>query len=299
MLPRAIRRRLGTAHLALTPPPPAPDRHGIALVLIARNEAAHLEEWGRFHRLAGVRRVIFYDNGSADGSAEALAAGIGAERLTVMPWAQSLAEARSGIELNAQAMAYAHAVANFGAAYRWMGFIDADEFLVPVGGATLPQALEGLDVPNLSLPWHMFGTGGNATPPEAGTVAGFLDRAPVDLEGGGRLTGFKMLVDPSRVTRQSIHEARTGDDATWNDRGEKASFTTRESAGFYSAERVQLNHYYTRSRAELEAKIGRGPNFKARAAAYGRTVQLTAEAIEAKTLRDTRAADWFAAARSG
>jgi hypothetical protein len=38
----------------------------------------------------------------------------------------------------------------------------------------------------------------------------------------------------------------------------------REKPGFYSAAHLQLNHYYTRSEAELAAKIGRGPNLAAK-----------------------------------
>lgn len=44
-------------------PRPAQDRHGIALVLIVRNEARHIAEWARFHLAAGVRYIHAYDNG--------------------------------------------------------------------------------------------------------------------------------------------------------------------------------------------------------------------------------------------
>ena len=48
--------------------------------------------------------------------------------------------------------------------------------------------------------------------------------------------------------------------ATLNDRGEAGGDGPRARPGFYSADHLQLNHYYTRSEAELAAKIGRGPN---------------------------------------
>jgi hypothetical protein len=40
----------------------------VAIVLVVRNEARHIGEWARFHRLAGVRHVLVYDDGCSDGT---------------------------------------------------------------------------------------------------------------------------------------------------------------------------------------------------------------------------------------
>ena len=50
------------------------------------------------------------------------------DRLTVVPWRQLFSDARLDREIHNQALAYAHAASNFGGAFRWMAFIDADEF---------------------------------------------------------------------------------------------------------------------------------------------------------------------------
>ena len=47
-----------TRELAITPPIPAPDRHGIAIVACVKNEAAYIEEWIRFHSAVGVRHFV-------------------------------------------------------------------------------------------------------------------------------------------------------------------------------------------------------------------------------------------------
>ena len=166
--------------LAITAPPGAPTRAGIAIVLIVRNEARHIAEWARFHHAAGVSRFFVYENGPGDGTIEAIRAALPAEALTVIPWAQSRFRTTRNREIHNQVLAYAHALMNFGPAFRWMAFIDVDEFLVPVSAPSIPRALEGLeDAAHISLPWQMFGRGGHATPPEGG-VPNFLSRR----EGG-------------------------------------------------------------------------------------------------------------------
>ena len=84
---------------------------------------------------------------------------------------------------------------------------------------------------------------------------------------------FKVLVDPCRVTAVKVHSMETdGSFATVNDRGEGADEKGRERPEFYSADHLQLNHYYTRSESELAAKIGRGPNLVAKSPEYERKV---------------------------
>ena len=158
--------------IAIIPPPAAPNRGGIAIVLIVRNEARHIAEWARFHHDAGVAQFIVYDNACSDGTIEVLRASLPVDALTVIPWAQPRFRTITGREIHNQVLAYAHALMNFGPRFRWMAFIDVDEFLVPVAANSIPQAMEGLDeAAHVSLPWQMFGRGGHDTPPEGGVVA--------------------------------------------------------------------------------------------------------------------------------
>ncbi|MDB2407650.1 glycosyltransferase family 92 protein [Jannaschia sp.] len=287
-----LRQRIKISSVGLRPPVAAPDRGGIAVTAIVRNEARHAPEWARFHHAAGVRAFYIYDDGSTDGTADALRAALPEGALTVIPWAQRLEDVRLGREVHNQVLAYAHAASNFGGAYRWMGFIDVDEFIVPVEAPSIPEALEGLDVPSVSLPWHMFGFGGHETAPEGGVVANYTRRAR-DVGGDAPgLRAFKMLADPCRITAMRVHSlACDGSEATWNDKGTRAATPSERDRAFVSAERLQLNHYYTRSRAELEAKIARGPNLASKAVEYRRKVMRTVESVEADTVEDTLARD--------
>lgn len=122
----------------------------------------------------------------------------------------------------------------------------------------------------------------------------YLRRAADPMSDRRGICAFKCIVDPCHLTALRVHSMETdGSDRTCNDRGEAASAAGREKPGFYSADRIQLNHYYTRSEAELAAKIGRGPNLVAKAPEYERKVRRTVEAIEAEEIEDRAALDYL------
>lgn len=284
---RFLFRGLKLTRLAITPPSPERGRHGVALAAILRDEERHVAEWAGFHHRAGVRHFVIYDNGSRDGTLAALRATLPPEALTIVPWDQTFRDARLGAELHNQVAAYAHAARNFGGAFRWMGFLDIDEFAVPVAGTSLAEALDALGAcRNLSLPWHMFGRSGHATPPQGGVLRNFTRRAADPTSGARGVRGAKCFADPCWLTQVGVHAMRTGDAPACNDRGKTGD---RDASTFYSRERIQLNHYYTRSNAELEAKLARGSNMKA--AAYARRVRRTAANIEADEVEDRTAPD--------
>lgn len=281
--------------ISIAPAPAAADRDGMAIVLIVRNEARHIAEWARFHHMAGVTHFLVYDNGSTDGTITAIRSALPAEALTVIPWAQRRFRTITGREIHNQVLAYAHALLNFGSAYRWMAFIDVDEFLVPVTARSIPEAMQGLEgAAHVSLPWQMFGRGGNTTPPEGGVVANYLHRARDSFALTHGLN-FKCLVDPSRATEVGVHGfGIDGRDEGVNDAGQQAHHKDRVKPSFASRVRLQLNHYYTRSDAELQAKIGRGSNKDVQADKHIRRVMRIVTAIEADTIEDRTAIDFVA-----
>ena len=107
---------------------------------------------------------------------------------------------------------------------------------------------------------------------------------------------FKCIVDPCHLTALRVHSMETdGSGRTVNDRGRRGrGARAREARGFYSADHLQLNHYYTRSEAELAAKIGRGPNLQAKSPEYERKVRRTVANIEADEVEDRAALDYLA-----
>lgn len=285
-----LTRGRSITRIEIDPPVAEAGRVGLALVLIVRNEAVHIAEWARFHVLAGVRHFYVYDNGCTDGTIAAL--GFLGDALTVIPWHQKLRG--GGLEIHNQVLAYAHAARNFGGRWRWMSFLDADEFLVPKG-AGLDAALAPLEgCRNISLPWHMFGRSGHRVAPQGGVLANYTKRNPDPMSDVKGLRNFKMIVDPCHVTAIKVHVIETdGSSDTCNDMGVKFTTKGREGRGFYAAGRIQLNHYYTRSDAELRAKIARGPNLTTPDADHLRRVMRKVAAIEAGEVEDRAALEFL------
>lgn len=284
------------SRIGIVPPPAQPGRSGVAVTLIVRNEERHIGEWADFHARAGIARFLVYDNGGTDATIPILRQTLG-DRLTIVPWRQILTDAVLGREIHNQVLAYAHAASNFGGAFRWMAFIDADEFLVPRRAASIPEALAHLgEARNVSLPWHMFGRNGHVDPPEGGVVPNYLRRAADPMSDVRGVRAFKVIADPCHLTALRVHSMETdGSEATCNDRGVVvARETARNTPGFYSADHLQLNHYYTRSESELAAKIGRGPNLAAKRSEYERKVRRTVANIEAAEVEDRAAVDYLA-----
>ncbi len=292
-----LRRVKSITKLAFDPPAPRPARQGLAVVLIVRNEQDHIAEWARFHLAAGVRHFHVYDNGCTDGTIAVLRDALPADALTVIPWNQKLRDGLRGHEVHNQVLAYAHATRNFGGDYRWMAYIDSDEFLVPRSAPDLNAALSHLDgCRNISLPWHMFGRSGHVSPPAGGVVTNYTRRNPNPMANAAGLRNFKMIVDPCHVTAIKVHQIETdGSTDTCNDRGQRFSAAGRDTPAFYAADHIQLNHYYTRSDAELRAKIARGPNLTTPDADHLRRVMRKVAAIEADEVEDLTARDWWAA----
>ena len=289
-----FQRRVRHANkIDITPPTAAPNRDGICLVIIVKNEAHRIKDWLTFHALAGVRDVILYDNLSTDDTVK-IAQSFEKCRVTIVPWAMQTRLDRRALLLPQQVLAYAHALCTFGGQYRWMAMIDADEYLVPVQHKTLNDALGTLDTySNISLPWVMFGHCGHETAPTDAAPFAYQSRARAM---DGNLLNFKCILDPCRVTQVSVHKFHTDDMGanSANTRGQTRRNKQRASHGFVTTDLLQLNHYYLGSRQEMETKINGTAVSGVKPDQRGRSVRAKATRIEAASILDTSAPAFLA-----
>jgi hypothetical protein len=279
-----------TKQLTITPPKPQADRAGVAIVTCVKNEARYISEWIEFHRAVGVVHFYLYDDGCDDGTIEIAQGLLDPSMLTVTPWTGRMIDTPTQNLLNSQAIAFAHCILNFGGRYARMAFIDVDEFLLPKKGDTLDEALAGAkDFPNISLPWHMFGTSGHKQRPSGSILRNYTVRGADPLSKLKNASNFKCIVDPCQVSEVSIHHFSTGryGENTSNDRGEVFTRKGRKSAPFYSADFIQLNHYYSKSEEDLREKLDRGPASPASRHRYEERVMSAVRSIESDTMVDT------------
>lgn len=279
-----------TKRVAITPPAPSPDRSGVAIVTQLKNEETYISEWLRFHLAVGIKHFFIYDNGSTDRTLPIVNDLLGPEQVTVMPWIFGLTDVREGHILNSQVLAFSHAILNFGSRYRWMAFIDTDEFLLPKTGRTIEEALVGVDgFPNISLPWHMFGTSGHKTRPEGPITHNYTMRHVDPMSREKNASNFKCIVDPCEVSEVSVHHFRTVShgDITCNDSGARFTLRDRKKPEFYSSKFIQLNHYYTKSEEELHLKLARGPASPASRERYNKRVLSAVRNIMSNEVEDS------------
>lgn len=278
------------------PPNDRGDR--LAVGAIVKNEARHIEEWLKFHERAGVDQFYIYDDGSTDDTLQIAQSCLSSAQVTVLPWSQRLRSQSQSVAFNNQVFAYGHCLSNFGKNFRWMTFIDIDEYLVPVSDASIKDALRDLrDVPLIVLPWVMFGTSGHRAKVFGSTVRNYTQRLKPGVKEEVRgVFNFKCIFDPCAVTRLHVHRIKVENSVyAWNDKGEKFLFTAALKPSALSAEKIQLNHYYSRSWEDVEEKISKGGGtYTSRSARDGKLLKERIEFIDKNSMNDTLALDYLA-----
>lgn len=288
-------KKKGIIALSFAPPAPKPGRHGVAIVACVKNEAAYITEWLRFHRAVGIRHFILYDHGSTDETADEIRRTLPPEAFTLLPWNGGAVAPKLDRLIDWQVVAFAHAIQNFGGEYRHMAFIDADEFLLPKQGSTVDEALAATGgFPNVALPWHMFGTSGHKTKPDAPVTVSYTMRSADPMSRLKHASNFKCIVDPSEVVQASVHSFKTRSygNIACNDAGKRAAGKEREQPGFYSNAFLQLNHYYSKSEEEFAAKLARGAIYTLTSKLIADRMTTTIRNIQLSQVEDRAMADF-------
>ena len=255
----------------------------LTAVVIAKNEASYLVEWLEFHQLVGIEHVYIYDNGSTDLTRDVLRPYLECGYVTYIPWAS--------FDQNAvpQRQAYAHALCNFGPRWRWMAFIDVDEFLFPLKNDSLQTVLPAYDdLPAVGVHWHMFGFSGHMRRPPGLVIESYTQRAPIPSGRDDMLIKWKSIVDPTKVKAVVSPHVFMLEDGRKGAYDEDRRWILKTQHATAPSSILRLNHYFTKSQDELAAKIAKGSvgrlfiqgtsskNFAAQRAA----------AVELKTVKD-------------
>ncbi len=216
----------------------------LTLCCIAKNEHRHLREWLEHHVLAGVERFIIYDNDSDPPLRETLGDYLHPDFLTVV----EISGPRQ------QLPAYAHCLQNFGEQTHWLGFIDADELLVPKQTDDLKILLTDYEEhAGLGVNWVTFGSNGHIHPPEGLQMEHFTRRTPNEEFTNCHI---KSIVRPDRTIRPlKAHMCAHTPGYFCVDENHMPLY---KAFSVHSVNKVQLNHYYYRSQQEYFAKVERG-----------------------------------------
>jgi hypothetical protein len=205
-----------------------------------RDEAPYLREWIEFHRLVGVERFFLYDTGSTDEHEAVLAPYVDRGIVAVEEWH---GEGRQNEAID-------HCVAAH-ADVRWIAFIDADEFLFSPRGRLLPDVLRDYeDFPGVGVNRAQFATSGHVSKPSGLVIENYTYRF-----ADRNAKWVKNVVQPARTKR--CRGAHIFDfDSGYAVDVRRRPVDGGQSEAFLQT-RLRINHYYTKSLEELQAKYAK------------------------------------------
>ncbi len=216
----------------------------LAISTTIKDENRYLPEWIAYHASLGVDHFFIFDNGSKEPIASALEPETRQGLATVVEFPGRFV----------QMPAIRASLERFCPLTRWMAFIDLDEFIVPKRHDNLKALLADFTgFGGLGVNWQWFGSSGRAVRPEGLQIEGFLMRADVRFREHNTI---KTIVRTDAIQGMaSPHHAvyRPGQTCV-----NEAFRPIPGPTSPVSVDVVQLNHYYTRSRAEFAEKESRG-----------------------------------------
>ena len=218
--------------------------HYLGLCCIVKDETPFLEEWIAFHALMGVEAFVMYDNGSAIPVHETLGPLSRRYAITVV---EAPGPAR-------QIPCYDHCLKTFGKHFAWMGFIDMDEFVLPLRHPDLRLLLSQYEHrAGLGFHWMPFGSNGHKTRPSGLQIENYTLALP-SLEPA--IWHVKLFVRPSKIRyfinphTVSCLEGEVVNTDNLPVRGPMSHPIARDLC--------QINHYYFRSNQDFYKKMQRG-----------------------------------------
>lgn len=168
-------------------------KRGIALIAICKNESEYILEWIAFHKAIGIDHIYIYDNGSTDSTVELIQSKFSDDFITIINF--------PGIKM--QYPAYNDAINNYGSLYRYLAFIDCDEFIVPsTKGVNLVEQLDSLTkkdelIGGVCLNWVVYGSSGFRKKPDGLVLENYMCHG--DLLNGTGNQCIKTILMPEKV----------------------------------------------------------------------------------------------------
>lgn len=257
---RLIRVKLAT--WALTPE----NTSYIALCLQACDENPHIREWVLYHHMIGVNKFYVFDDGSSVPMRGVLKDLIEAGLVEYTYYEELNGSSLERPGATVQDSVYNTCLHRYGSRHTWMGFIDADEFIILHDEMWLPGVLEEYtQYGGLVLYWKLFGSSGHVQRPAEGVLRSYTkcSLAPPEIRSNlktiARTDACKEVV--------IVHQCKYRKDGSVppfavDVHGRRVDRSNAKTLARHDRQRVQLYHYITRSRQDWEVKVNRGPGTK-------------------------------------
>lgn len=233
---------------------PDSDLPRLGVAAIFRNEYPYILEWLAYHRLIGVDAFFIADNQSNDGSSELLETLDRLGYICRIPFPTINKQPPQMPAYTAIMQAYANQV-------DWMAFIDADEFLMPMGKESIKYSINRLsgvsDIGAIAVNWAIYGSAGHVQEQEGLVLENFQRRANKEFINNHH---YKSIV------RCKAYESVDGNPHIFRLKdgwryvhvnGDSVEHHAERGKGLSEKicwEGFRLNHYVVKSREEFERR---------------------------------------------
>lgn len=222
----------------------------LAACCVFKDELRYLREWVEYHRLVGVERFYMVSNDESPANARAL----------LLPYIESgevvFLSRPGGPFVTLQTDIYLEVLGAAMGKVRWLAFLDADEFILPVQANSVPEVLANYEqYAALAVNWACFGSSGLIEPPPLQT-ASYLIRSHDENQDNRT---YKSIVDPGRVVGvMGPHQFILAEPWKLVDEfGASVTHPWQNTNYPFFGKQLRINHYRTRSASEFAEKLAR------------------------------------------
>ena len=226
-------------------------KYKLSIVVIIKNEALYIREWIDYHILVGVEYFYIYDNESTDNTKDLLSEYIKRGLVTYQYYPGRAKQLAS----------YNDAIRKHKHETKYMAFIDADEFIMPVNKEDsifniIDDVITRNKASGIAINWRMFGSSGkDGIPKNGGVLNNFVYRAAPHKPGQSCI---KTVANPRAIfhyNHDHFPEYLFGGYSV-DETGKRVSSWNND---IDEPNRIKINHYFTKSKEEWikRRKLGR------------------------------------------
>jgi hypothetical protein len=220
----------------------------LSTLTLMKNEGDYLLEWLEYHLLVGVERFFLIDNDSRDNSTAILQPYITLD----------IVRLRTCVDAHPQLAVYNTVLPTLRNESYWVAIMDIDEFLVPLESHCIPPILHSLEREvGVYVHWVIYGWN-RKQKKEDGLV---IERFRAHASWQHKKNSFgKLISRPREVIQAHVHVSRYRSGYAVNlCHARSANHLSRNRPCY---QRMRINHYWTKSRAEWMQKVARGQVYR-------------------------------------
>lgn len=224
-------------------------KYNLAFATIIKNEAPYIDEWISFHKTVGVQKFYIYDNESNDNIQEILKPYIdeGLVEYTYFPGKA------------VQVLAYKDAVKKHKDETKYLGFIDIDEFVLPVNNPNIVNYLDEIlsldsNAAGVAINWKIYGSSGFMEKQDGLIIDTYRYRASDDFSENAYI---KTICNPRLVENiENVYSPKYIDNKyNIDENGNKVIGSKNINR---PSSKLRINHYFTKSMSEYLEKMNKG-----------------------------------------